>query len=345
MRKCVACLALWSAGAAAQAPPYEPEGLPDSVVARIQVRDRFLTELPRSTSGFSPQFVIQTLKRWTPGSTVLAAFNGGDNTLRKQIADAASVWVSYGNIKLDFGYNPTNGAYRSWSPGDQNRVADIRISFNQSGYWSVVGHDSDDPSIVGSGEASMNLGGFTISLPGDWQAVVEHEFGHAFGFEHEHQSPISGCDAQFHWYDDTNYQPTKDQYGQYIQDSQQRRPGVYTVLGGPPNNWVASKVDYNLKQLPNSSAFNVGPFDVKSIMMYSFPAWMFVSPTSPCHTDENLVPSAQDQIGFATNYPFAAADVTLELNRRKEFLGAILNASQLTIESKAPFDALFKAMQ
>jgi hypothetical protein len=330
--------------ALAQNLPYQAEGLPDNLIARVEVRDRFLNELPASTNGFSPQFVLETLKRWPAGSTVRVAFNGGSNALRKGIADTAASWLAYGNIQLDFGYNSANGTYRSWSLTDTDYKAHIRISFSHGGYWSLVGMDSEDPVIISPGEASMNFGGFAVSLPSNWKAIVVHEFGHAFGFHHEHQSPVGGCESQFRWYNDPGYQPTRDQYGQYIIDSLGRRPGIYTVLGGPPNNWPAMRVDHNLRQLRSSTAFNVGPFDSKSIMMYSFPTWMFVAPNSPCYTAENATLSKQDQAGFMQAYPFTAAEMVRQQSQRREFLNTLINA-QILPQSKERFKAMFNAVQ
>jgi hypothetical protein len=87
-----------------------------------------------------------------------------------------------------------------WSTSDQNYAADIRIGFiNQGDYagnWSAVGTDSRDSTVEGGApnQGSMNFGGFDQQLPVDWAGTVLHEFGHALGFEHEHQSPSGGCD-------------------------------------------------------------------------------------------------------------------------------------------------------
>lgn len=86
------------ATAMAQVVPYQAEGFPSDLVARLQVRDRFLKELPASPQGFSPQYIVETLKRWNAGDTVRVAFNGGSNELRKAVADAAIVWLPHGNI-------------------------------------------------------------------------------------------------------------------------------------------------------------------------------------------------------------------------------------------------------
>jgi hypothetical protein len=155
---------------------------------------------------------------------------------------------------------------------------------------------------------------------------------------------VGGCDAQFRWFDDPQYEPTRDSYEQFVADSQGRRPGIYTVLGGPPNNWWSAKVDFNLKQLPNSSAFRVGPFDNKSIMMYSFPSWMFVSPQSTCFTTPNNVLSPQDIAGFKMSYPSAPADITMQLMKRKSFLEILLDSPALPAANKSSFREMFDAI-
>ena len=54
-------------------------------------------------------------------------------------------------------------------------------------------------------QRSLNLGGFAIQKPQNWMGVVRHEFLHALGFEHEHQSPVSVCETEFRWDDDSGY--------------------------------------------------------------------------------------------------------------------------------------------
>jgi hypothetical protein len=196
-----------------------------------------------------------------------------------------------------------------------------------------------------TGEESLNLEGFYSNLPGDWKAVAQHEFGHAIGFEHEHQSPVAPCDFRFN--DDDGYVPTTDSFGQFVPDSQERRPGLYTLLGGPPNNWPQAVVDFNLKQLPESHAYEVGPFDKDSIMKYFFESWMFVSgKDSACYTGtENLVISAGDKKGAAKVYPAAAPEIAKTMQFQAGILQGLMKSQNVPPDAKEHFQQSLKMLQ
>lgn len=334
-------------GAAIPAPTsaddiYVIEHLPDPVQARLEMRDRQLASY-LLTSDNGPSYTIEETKSWGPGATVRVAFRGGDVNLRRQIAETASTWTQYANLKLDFG---TGGQYREWSSADSAYVAEIRIAFDHSGYWSLVGSDSVDSNIATAAESSMNFYDFDHSLPPDWRATVLHEFGHALAFQHEHQNPVGGCDKEFRWFDDPDYMPTQDTFGQYIPDIQGHRPGVFTRLGGPPNNWPRERVESNLKQLPASRAFVSGPFDRESIMKYAFPAWMFTrGQQSRCYSIRNSVLSGQDKEGAALVYPRSQAAALATIDKQVKVYEGLLKAKNLPARIRRPYEDLLRSAQ
>ncbi len=293
----------------------------------------------------APMYVLDISKRWPPGSTVVIAFSGGAETLHRQIAQVAALWSLYGNIGLDFGYIPGAG-YRTWNPTGVQSTAHIRVAFDQPGYWSCVGTDSVNPVCAEPRESSLNLGGFDRALPANWQSVVLHEVGHALGFQHEHQNPTGGCDAEFRWDDDPDYVRTTDGLGQFIKDSQNRRPGIYTVLGGPPNRWRREKVDFNLRQLPNSSAYDASAIDNLSIMKYEFPEWMYIHGTSsPCFSRRNDDLSPLDRQGVARLYPREPTDIAATARQREQALIGLRDAIGLPAAIKHDVQGLIQGMR
>jgi hypothetical protein len=264
---------------------------------------------------------------------VKVAFRGGSTKLYKHIEDAAMEWTKYGNLKLTFRLGKK---FHQWAPSDRKFKGDVRVDFiggANGGYWSLIGEDSIDTSIVGPGEASMNFEGFPQDLPEDWTATVLHEFGHALGFEHEHQAPHDGCEDDFRWDDDPGYKPTTDQYGQYVIDGQGRRPGIYTQLGGPPNEWDKATVDHNLRDIKDSRAYTQSDFDAHSIMKYFFEDWMFKDGArSPCFSPPAIGLSEVDKQGMAGAYPGRARAQARLSGQDKAFVRTIVEADAPPLE-------------
>lgn len=293
------------------------EAFPDAIQARLETRERSRRRLPPRPGGVGLDYVIDQLTLWRPGQTVTVSFLGGDKTLHEGIAQVVEEWTRYGNLAFDFGRDPNTGEYRRWSRKDAEYASDIRVSFDGRGYWSVVGRDSVDLSIVEPGEASLNLEGFDVSLPGDWEATALHEFGHALGFHHEHQHPEEGCDQEFRWEDDPD-----------------GTPGIYTTLAGPPNYWPKWKVDHNLRQIPPRPGYLVSPHDIRSIMHYSFRAWMFKEGVnSRCYTPPNLTLSEGDKLGMSRAYP-SQPDVMGPLVAQRQMFLSELSASARALGPK-----------
>ncbi len=284
--------------------------IPDPVLATMEVRDRWFAAAGTAPDGRA--YFLGDLLRWPVGGTIRVAFLGGDAALHRDIETATRQITDACNIALDFGFDPATGRYREWSTSDQDYRADVRVSFDQPGFTSLVGRDAVTPSIGPADGAlggrphqrTLNLGGFPIQRPADWMGVVRHEFLHAIAFKHEHQNPAGGCELQFRWEDDPGYLPTTDDHGRYVTDAAGHRPGVYTYLAGAPNHWSHATVDHNLRPLPADGSL-AGEFDRASIMLYRFPALFYRTEPSPCApTGNGLDLSPGDVAGVLRAYPF-----------------------------------------
>ncbi|MCA0056832.1 MULTISPECIES: M12 family metallopeptidase [unclassified Mesorhizobium] len=191
--------------------------------------------------------VVREALRW-PGSTISVCFFGGTSQAREQVSQIANEWTLGSGISFDFG---PQGGRRSCNP---EKPSNVRVSFDGMGFWSYVGTKARfiDPS-----KQTLNLSGMGAARPfsSSERGTILHEFGHALGFEHEHQSPVGGCDNEFNW----NY--------------------LYTALG-----WDKAKVDFNMRQLSVSSREDgllyVTPFDRDSIMLYSLAPEAFIDPAN-----------------------------------------------------------------
>jgi len=192
-------------------------------------------------------------KLWDVGQTLRIRFMDGTAEQQAVVRKFAPQWAEHANLKLVFGT-------------DLN--SEIRITFDESdGAWSYIGTDCKS---IPSTEPTMNLG---------WQdeGVVLHEFGHAIGLIHEHETPINGIK----W----------------------NKKQVYDDLSGPPNNWSKDTIDHNMFHVYDKSQINGTSLDKKSIMLYEIPANWTVDGWS---SKANEVLSAVDK-AFAhdqRNYPF-----------------------------------------
>jgi hypothetical protein len=218
----------------------------------------------------SLEAVVQTALKWSSGRATVCFFDGSMEA-RDHVAQVAAKWTASTSLQLDFGPEANRRGC------DPNTLSDIRVSFVGSGYWSYVGTEA---KLINPYKQTLNLQGMDkSSFNKEDDGVILHEFGHAVGFEHEHQSPLGGCNSQFNW----NY--------------------LYTALG-----WSKAEVDRNMRQLDVSSSANgllTTAFDRKSIMLYSLSPKAFLDPVhASCYIEEaNTALSTVDTQAMKTVYP------------------------------------------
>src|SRR5262249_40553166 len=148
-------------------------------------------------------------KKWENGFTLRCRFLDGDNTQQDKVMEKAKIWEQFANVHIEFGEDPD---------------AEVRISFSADpGSWSAVGTDCLDRSYFPDHEPTMNFGWLRDDTEDDeYERVVVHEFGHALGCIHEHQSP----NEHLKW----------------------NKAAVYKAFSGPPNYWSKADIDSNILQ-------------------------------------------------------------------------------------------------
>lgn len=168
-----------------------------------------------------------TDKIWPNGKTVYVWFMDGDEWLHKEVMRHASEWSKYANVKF--------------KEADTALGSDIRVTFNCSGAWSYIGRDAES---ISKNAPTMCLGVIpAYSKMDDRKAIVMHEFGHALGMIHEHQSPSSS--VQFDAKAVLEYY--REHYG-----------------------WDENTIKYNLlEKQEGATAYSM--FDKDSIMVYEIP--------------------------------------------------------------------------
>ena len=237
-------------------------------------------------------------KLWAPGTTITVGFIGGEEWQRAWTAKVVTDTIAqYTGLTFAFDLGPNGSS------------AMIRIAFDEAeGCYSRLGTDAlqnwgglNNSMNLGWTDAPLNhafsYGGrsYTTSTsfdqggyPGQGTTIV-HEFGHALGMVHEHQTPFGN---PLVWDD----------------------AAVYSAFGGPPNNWSRLDIQSNIISVYSGVGMNGSNFDPLSIMKYSFPSGLLLRP-SPAVAAEverfNLALSACDKYWLAVNYPGKVSEEAL----------------------------------
>ncbi len=205
--------------------------------------------------------VVRT-KQWPRGTVLRCRFLDGSAKMQTKVRTLAKAWEQHANVRLSF---VAQGA------------AEIRISFYaDSGSWSAVGRDALNTTYFPSHQPTMNFGWVRDNSNAvEDRAVVLHEFGHALGCIHEHQSPTFSR----RW----------------------NTAAVMQYFQGPPNFWDAAQIERNVLRKYSPQGVRATTFDPASIMLYAFDAELFADGEGPTNNNSDL--SRTDRAMIRKMYP------------------------------------------
>ncbi len=201
---------------------------------------------------------LDKYRLWDNGQTITVTFLSGSDFLQDKVMEYAKQWELYANIK-----------FQKVSSDDANII--VAFDYEDGSSWSYIGTNSKYYRTNG---ATMNFGWLDEDDDEDeFSRVILHEFGHALGAIHEHQSP----DADIQW----------------------NKPVVYEYYA--EQGWDEARVDFNLFRTYDSSQTINSEYDPDSIMHYFLPASFTLDGFS---VGENTELSITDKNFIGEAYPF-----------------------------------------
>lgn len=182
-------------------------------------------------SGGGDRLALWTRYKWTDRSELHVRFVDGDVRVWARVATVITSPVGW------------NYASRMQFVFDQSPTAEIRVSFARGASWSQVGNYV---LPLPQSQPTMQLGWLNWDTPEqELRRVTLHEFGHALGFIHEHESP----NVQIPWDKDAVY----DHYWRM-------------------SHWDKAMVDSQVLSPMTREECAAGTYDADSVMHYGIGA-------------------------------------------------------------------------
>lgn len=212
-----------------------------------------------SFKSFQRKYAVGSEKSYWRKKFINVVFVGGDPAVQLRVINTARKWEPITNIKFNF--------------DQRTRDTDISISFTpRVGTYSVVGRESKGNT------PSMNYDNLYADDDDKYyEYYVLHEFGHALGLEHEHQSYNSNVvwniKALFN-YCQTEFDPP----------------------------WDSAQIYDNIIYRFSREMVTATRYDPSSIMMYTFPDSLVASGYVP--QEPNFKISGMDATFLNRQYSF-----------------------------------------
>jgi hypothetical protein len=201
---------------------------------------------------------------WPRGTSLRVLFLNGDATLRQTVFNTAKIWCSFANISFEL---VTAGAAEIRVLFDDRLISDSHIGQNAL-------------LITNQSEPTMRYGSIVRGSTEDFKSTILHEFGHALGLGHEHQSPA----ARIQWNEHEVYQ--------------------YYRPNPLPPQWneeeFRQRIRFDVLNVYRTAHSRTTFFDSESIMLYSFPARLTLNNVE---FPPNRKLSRYDKIFIACLYP------------------------------------------